>query len=187
MEQTGSNIAYMIISLVYILSFISIYYYKTVLLGVLVLYLINVVASIFISKDIFTSPKVNDNGTILLFIPIVLNIISSTMVCVTLKHLHYKYNKKGEHIKLSKYYTKVISKYFSMFITSIVFSGLLVWFYFSEPSDRPYFDYHFTGMGIDPKIMITKFILKIMLIPINLGLSGYMVFGAHQFTRLRNS
>ena len=187
MAECGSQIPYMIIAFVYMLSFISIYYHKTVLLGVLVLFLINVVASVIISKDMFMSPKVNDVGTMLLFIPIVLNVVSSTMVGVTLQHLHAKYNKKDEHIKLSKYYTEVISKYFAMFIVSIVFGGLLVWFYFSEPSDRPYFDYQFTGMGVDPKLMVLKFILKILLIPINLGLSSYMVFGAHQFTKLRNS
>jgi hypothetical protein len=187
MTQCGTQIAYMIISLVYIVSFITIYYNKTVLLGVLVLFSINVVASIFISKDMFTSPKVNDIGTMLLFIPIVLNVVSSTMVGITLLALHAKYNKKDEHIKLSKYYTQIISKYFAMFIVTIVFGGLLVWFYFSEPSDRPYFDYQFTGMGVDPKLMVLKFILKILLIPINVGLSSYMVFGAHQITKLRNS
>jgi hypothetical protein len=109
------------------------------------------------------------------------------MVGITLLALHAKYNKKDEHIKLSKYYTQIISKYFAMFIVTIVFGGLLVWFYFSEPSDRPYFDYQFTGMGVDPKLMVLKFILKILLIPINVGLSSYMVFGAHQFTKLRNS
>ena len=187
MAECGKQIPYMIIALIYILGIITIYYNKTVLLGVLVLFLINIVASIFISKDMFVSPKENDIGTMLLFIPIVLNVVSSTMVGVTLQHLHAKYNKKDEHIKLSKYYSRLISKYFTMFIISIVFSGLLLWFYFTEPSDLPYFDYHFTGAGIDPNTMITKFILKILLIPINLGLSSYMVYGAHQFTKLRNS
>lgn len=187
MPDCGSQIPYMIIAFVYILSFISIYYHKTVLLGVLILFLINVVASIFISKDMFMSPKVNDVGTMLLFIPIVLNVVSSTMVGVTLQHLHAKYNKKDEHIKLSKHYTQMISKFFAMFIITIVFNGLLVWFYFVEPSDQPYFDYKFVGMGVDPKLMVLKFILKILLIPINLALSSYMVYGAHQFTKLRNS
>ena len=186
MTQCGTQIAYMIISLVYILSFITIYYNKTVLLGVLVLFLINVVASIFISKDMFTSPKVNDIGTMLLFIPIVLNVVSSTMVAVTLQYLHAKYNKKDERIKLSKHYSNWISTYFAMFIISIIFSGVLLWFYFSEPSDRPYIDYQFTGAGIDPKTMITKFALKLILIPINMSLSAYMVYSADQFTKLRN-
>lgn len=185
-QDCGMQIPYMIIAFVYMLSFISIYYHKTVLLGVLVLFLINVVASIFIVKDMFVSPKVNDPGTILLFIPIVLNVVSSTMVGVTLLSLHDKYNKKDEHIKLSKHYSEVISKYFAMFIATIVFGGLLIWFYFSENVERPYFDYQFTGMGVNPKWMVLKFILKLLLVPINLGLSGYMVFGAHQFTKLRN-
>lgn len=185
-QDNGSSIPYITMTFIYILSFISIYYYATVLLGVFVLYTINVIATMFILKDMFLFSKVNDPVFIVLFIPIVLNIISSTMIGVTLKSLHSRYNKKDKSIKLTNHYTDVISNYFAMFITTIVFNGLLVYFYFTEPIGIPYIDYNFVGMGVSPRWLIFKLVLKLVLIATNLGLSSYMVYSAHTFTKLMN-
>ena len=105
----------------------------------------------------------------------------------TLKTLHSKFNKDQETMKLSDKSKKMVSNYFTMFITTIAFTWFLALFYFGESHNTNFFDFIFVGKTFPPKILMIIFILKICVCGAGLGLSGYMVFLANKFSKLKNS
>uniref|UniRef100_A0A6C0D5Q2 Uncharacterized protein n=1 Tax=viral metagenome TaxID=1070528 RepID=A0A6C0D5Q2_9ZZZZ len=180
-------IAYIIFAIIYVAAFIALYVRNSALVGIVLLYVINIVYSIFIIKDMFLSKKSEQVITIIITSIIILNAVSSTMVVFTLKTLHSKFNKEKETMKLSNESKKIISIYFTMFITTIAFTWFLALFYFGESHNTIFFDYIFIGKIIPPRMLMIIFILKICLCGAGLGLSGYMVFLSDRFSKLKNS
>jgi len=180
-------IAYFMFFIVYVAAFIALYVRNSALVGIVLLYVINLVYSIFVIKDMFLSKKSEQIITVIIFAILVLNAVSSTMVMFTLKTLHSKFNKDQETMKLSDKSKKILSTYFTMFITTIAFTWFLALFYFGESHNTNFFDYIFVGKIIPPRMLIIIFILKICICGAGLGLSGYMVFLSDRFSKLKNS
>jgi hypothetical protein len=180
-------ITYVIFLIIYIAAFIALYVRNSALVGIVLLYVINIVYSIFIIKDMFLSKKSEQVITIIITAIVVLNVVSSTMVVFTLKTLHSKFNKDQETMKLSNESKKMMSIYFTMFITTIAFTWFLALFYFGESHNTNFFDYIFVGKIIPPRMLMIIFILKICVCGAGLGLSGYMVFLSDRFSKLKNS
>ena len=180
-------ITYIIFFIVYIIAFIAIYIKNTALLGIVLLYVINIIYSIFVIKDMFLSKKSEQIITFIIIAILVLNAVSSTMIAITFRGLHAKFNKTNNTLKLSITNKRKMSVYFTMFITTIVFTWFLALFYFGEGENVNFFDYVFIGKLISPKVLFTFFILKICVCGAGLGLSAYMVFLANQFLKLRRS
>jgi hypothetical protein len=178
---------YIIFFIIYVAAFIALYVRNSALVGIVLLYVINIVYSIFIIKDMFLSKKSEQIITVIIFAILVLNAVSSTMVMFTLKTLHSKFNKDQETMKLSEKSKKMMSTYFTMFITTIAFTWFLSLFYFGESHNTNFFDFIFVGKIFPPKILMIIFILKICVCGAGLGLSGYMVFLANKFSKLKNS
>lgn len=180
-------IAYVMFFIIYVAAFIALYVRNSALVGIVLLYVINAVYSIFIIKDMFLSKRSEQIITIIITAIVVLNVVSSTMVMFTLKSLHSKFNKDKETMKLSDKSKKMVSTYFAMFITTIAFTWFLALFYFGESHNTNFFDFIFVGKIIPPKMLVIIFILKICVCGAGLGLSGYMVFLANKFSKLKNS
>jgi hypothetical protein len=180
-------IAYFMFFIIYVAAFIALYVRNSALVGIVLLYVINIVYSIFIIKDMFLSKKSEQIITVIIFAILILNSISSTILMFTLKTLHSKFNKDQETMKLSDKSKKMVSNYFTMFITTIAFTWFLALFYFGESHNTNFFDFIFVGKTFPPKILMIIFILKICVCGAGLGLSGYMVFLANKFSKLKNS
>jgi len=180
-------IAYFMFFIIYVAAFIALYVRNSALVGIVLLYVINLVYSIFVIKDMFLSKKSEQIITVIILAILVLNAVSSTMVMFTLKTLHSKFNKDQETMKLSDKSKKMVSTYFTMFITTIAFTWFLALFYFGESHNTNFFDYIFVGKIIPPRMLMIIFILKICICGAGLGLSGYMVFLANKFSKLKNS
>ena len=180
-------ITYIIFFIIFVMAFIAIYVKNAVLVAIALLYVINIVYSMILIKDMFLSEKSEQIITFIIMAILVLNAVSSTMVVFTFKSLHAKFNKKKETIKLSEKSKKQMSVYFTMFITTIAFTWFLAMFYFGEASSANFFDYNFVGKSIPPKLLVLIFILKISTCIAGLGLSAYMVFLSDRFSKLRNS
>jgi hypothetical protein len=178
---------YIIFFIVFLMAFIAIYVKNAALIGVLLLYVINIVYSLVLIKDMFTSKKSEQIITFIITAILVLNAVSSTMVIFTFKSLHERFNKKKETIKLSAKSKKQISDYFTMFIATIAFTWFLAMFYFGDSETANFFDYTFVGKSIPPKLLVVIFILKISTCIAGLGLSAYMVFLSDQFSKLKRS
>jgi hypothetical protein len=180
-------ITYIIFFIIFVMAFIAIYVKNAVLVAIALLYVINIVYSMILIKDMFLSEKSEQIITFIIMAILVLNAVSSTMVVFTFKSLHAKFNKKEETVKLSAKSKKQMSVYFTMFITTIAFTWFLAMFYFGEAISANFFDYNFVGKSIPPKLLVLIFILKISTCIAGLGLSAYMVFLSDRFSKLRNS
>lgn len=180
-------ISYTLFIVVYIMSFICIYKRNVVLLGVMLLYIINIIYSVFLIKDMFLWKKSEQIITFIISAILVLNMASSSLIIMTFRTLHAKYNKNGETIKLSPQNRERISKYFTMFICTIVFVWVLAMYYFVEDESVEYFSFVFIGQNASPSMLVTKFLMKIALSITSLGLSGYMVYLANKLSKLRRS
>ena len=180
-------ISYTLFIVVYIMSFICIYKRNVVLLGVMLLYIINIIYSVFLIKDMFLWKKSEQIITFIISAILVLNMASSSLIIMTLRTLHAKYSKNNETIKLSPQNRARISKYFTMFICTIVFVWVLAMYYFVEGESVEYFSFVFIGQNASPSMLVTKFLMKIALSITSLGLSGYMVYLANKLSKLRRS
>lgn len=180
-------ITYFIFFILFVMAFIAIYIRNSALVGITLLYVVNIVYSMILIKDMFLSKKSEQIITFIISAILVLNAISSTLVVFTFKGLHAKFNQKKETLKLSDKSKKQMSVYFTMFITTIAFIWFLVMFYFGEGGAVNFFNYMFVGKSIPPKLLVLIFILKISICIAGLGLSAYMVFLSDQFSKLKNS
>lgn len=178
-------ISYLIIGVVYIMSFYCIYKRNVALLGALLLYIINLIFSIFITKDMLLSGRSEEIITFIIIAIFGLNTASSSLVMMTLKTLHAKYTKNNENVKLSPGNRARVSKYFAMFMCTIVFSWFLLFFYFAGDMQKPYFNYVFVGQSTSPIILVIILFLKVALSITSLGLSGYMVYLGNDLSKLK--
>jgi hypothetical protein len=180
-------ISYVLFIVVYIMSFICIYKRNVALLGVMLLYIINIIYSVFLMKDMFLWTKSEQIITFIITAILLLNLVSSSLIIMTLRTLHAKYNKNGETIKLAPQNQARISQFFTMFICTIVFVWVLAIYYFVEGEGVEYFSFVFIGQNASPGMLVAKFLMKISLSITSLGLSGYMVYLANKLSKLRRS
>jgi len=169
------------------MSFVCIYKRNVALLGVVLLYVINIIYSVFLIKDMFLWTKSEQIITFIISAILILNLASSSLIIMTFRTLHAKYNKNNETIKLSPQNTDRISQYFTMFICTIVFVWVLAMYYFVEGENVEYFSFAFIGQNVSPAMLMTKFLMKISLCITSLGLSSYMVYLADKLSKLRRS
>ena len=156
--------SYVSIFSVFIMALFYLYDRKTSLFAILLLYLINIVYSIVLSKDIFNSPKANGSSFITIIIAFALfsNVCSSTLIMDTLRRLHAKYFKHKETIKLSTTNRNRLSLYISMWVASWFILFILTAFFFIESVNTPYFSYEFIGKEISPPGMLLGFLIKVI-------------------------
>jgi hypothetical protein len=183
-----SYLSYMAAFVLFIISGISIYTQETSLLGVLLLYLTNVIYSILFLKDLLSSEKMNSSDIIaIVFIAIMsLNMVSSTIVIMTFRKLHVTYLLNDESIQLSDKSRNIISLYLTLWIVTIIMLWVLFAFYFIEPVSQPFFDYKFIGQEISPLFMFGGFLIKVIFSLASLGMSGYMVYLAKIFSDVKS-
>jgi len=182
-----SYLSYLAIFVVFVMSSVTIYNNSTSLLGVLLLYLTNVIYSILFAKDIVSSEKLNISGPIaFVFIAtLILNLVSSTMIILTFRKLHATYLKNNETIDLSDKSRNLISLYLTLWIATIIMLWVLFAFYFIEPLSEPFFNYQFIGQDLSPTFMFMGFIIKAIFSISSLGISGYMVYLAKMFSDVK--
>lgn len=177
-------LSYIIIYILFIISFYCVYNKNVSLLGILLLYLTNIIYSIFTVKDLLESQKKNTNQliTFIIFSIVLINVLSSTVIISTLKSLHATYAKNEENIQISSKSRKLISIYIAMWITVIIFLFILCTFYFIEPPVFMFFDYNFNNKSVSPMLLLISFFLKVILSVGGVGLSGYMMYLATIFS-----
>ena len=186
-DDCMSYVSYLATFAVFILAGITVYNKSISLLGVLLLYLVNVVYSILFAKDIFSSEKSNTNGIISIMIIAVLglNIASSTMIIMTFRKLQVTYLKNNETIQMSDKSRNLISLYLTLWIATIIMVWVLFAFYFIEPITEPFFNYQFIGQELSPVFMFMGFVIKSVFSFGSLGISGYMVYLAKMFSDVK--
>ena len=177
-------LSYFAVFAIFIVSCVAIYSHITALLGVLLLYLTNIMFSGLFVKDLLMSAKLGTSDMIALvfFGTIALNLTSSTMVMLTFRKLHATYLKNDETIDLSDKTRNIISVYLTFWILTISMLWVLFAFYFMEQPETPFYNYQFVGQEISPLFMFMGFVIKIVFSLASLGMSGYMVYLAKLFS-----
>lgn len=183
-----SFLGYVIVFIVFILSGVAIYDKATSLLGVLLMYLTNLIYSVLFIKDLLVSEKLKTSDLIsfVLISTLLLNMISSSMVIMTFRKLHATYLKNNETINLSNKSRNIISLYLTLWIATIVMLWVLFAFYFIESSTTPFYNYIFIGQEMSPLFLFAGFFIKVAFSLASLGISGYMVYLAKIFSDIKS-
>jgi NADH:ubiquinone oxidoreductase subunit 5 (subunit L)/multisubunit Na+/H+ antiporter MnhA subunit len=174
---------YLVIFVLFIIAFITSFNLNISLLGVLLLYLVNLIYTLTLSKDVLNSPKYDLSSTlsVLIITVLVLNVVSSTIIINTLRKLHAIFLKKKDNVKLSDKNQKKLSLFVALWIMSLVTLTIITAFYFIEPVGEPFFNYMFVDKELSPTVVFTGFIIKIICIIISLSSAIYMMFIANKF------
>jgi len=180
-------VSYISIFSMFLLSFYYVYHKSAWLLGILLLYLVNIVWSVFFAKDIFASEKANIAPLIsfALIAILAMNVVSSTMVMMTLRNLHASFLKKESSIELSDKSQKMLKEYLKLWIATIIMTWVLFAFYFVEPASQPFLNYMFIGQTLSPLFMFGGFLIKIVFALTSVGFSAYMVFVGKTFSDIK--
>ena len=180
------------------LAFIAMRKKKLELMGIVVSILIATVTHGFLIRDIFASDKQYEMVIYVIIFSIGLLFTSSIFIIKTLAHLHKQFSAKDSIIHLTKENRARLDKYKKMFITCIIFIGLLAFSFFTlkctncnqnpPPTKKEYEKYYHEDVILNlfstdnnkpliEKILptISGFIKMGMSVSV-LGISGYMVY-----------
>ena len=174
---------YVVILVLFIIAFISSFNSNISLLGVILLYFVNLIYTLTLSKDVLNSPKADFSSTVsfLVISVLVLNVVSSTMMINTLRKLHAIFLKKKDTVKLSDKNRKKLSLFVALWTISLVTLTIITAFYFIEPVGEPFFNYMFSDKELSPAVVLAGFVVKIACIIISLSSASYMMFIADKF------
>ena len=168
---------------------------KLELMGIVVSIIIATVTHGFLIRDIFESDKKYEMVIYVIIFSIALLFTSSIFIIKTLTHLHKQFSAKNSIIHLTKENRARLNKYKKMFITCVLFIGVLAFSFFtlkctncdSNSIPKTYEKYYHEDVilnlfsadnkPVTEKILptISGFIKMGMSISV-LGISGYMVY-----------
>jgi len=134
MENSDCSLAFYVMFLtVYIIGFICIYKKNVELIGLGLLYTINIFASVFLINNLYTLSNNFFNVFLILCIVFIFIIVSFTLLMVSISRIYVNTKRKGSNeIILSNNNKKLVKKYKDFFVSSIVFIwAFLILFFLS--------------------------------------------------------
>ena len=179
--------SYVLSFVVFIMAIFTIYNTSVSLFGIILLYMINIIYSILLAKDLFSFPKIDISPSIVFILSAVLglNIASSTVVMLTIRKINADHAKENKKMELSQKSRNTLSIYIAGWIFTIIMVWILSGFYFIEPIDKSFFSYEFIGQEVSPLLVLIGFIIKSGLSLVAMAISGYMVYKAKQFSDIK--
>ena len=173
---------YMIFLTIYILAFVCIFLKNVQLIGYGLLYTINILASIFLVKDLHSKIANNVPVFVGIIIIIILNIVSSSLLIVAISRI-YKYSKNDENLVLSYQNNKKIYLYRDLFISVLVFLWIILLYIFIQPN--PSFDIS-NVFNKDLKMGIIEF-FKLIIFAYPLAMSPFLLYHANNLVKITSS
>jgi len=165
---------YIFFIIIYIISFSALYNKNSEVIGILLLFFINIIASIFCGKDLYDFLN-NNNPQILLILSIIFcfNIVASTLFLTAIMRIYtFTKNKGSDKLIVSKKNRKMIERFKSLFISVIVVLWVFLFLLFILPKDQPI-------INLD-KIFNTFEIFKILLVLYPLAVSCYLIYSSNK-------
>jgi hypothetical protein len=183
------------------LSFVTMSRQKLELMGIVMSIIIATVTHIFLIRDIFSSDKQYEMVIYVIIFSICLLFTSSIFIIKTLYHLHKQFSAKKSIIHLTKENRARLDKYKNMFITCIIFIGLLAFSFFTlkctncETIPKTYEKYYHEDVilnlfsadntPVSEKILPTiSGLIKMGMSISVLSISGYMVYLTHLLSKI---
>ena len=177
-------IIYFIIFIVYVIAFSCMYIMKVELIGIFLLYFINLVASVFIVSDFFklTANTVNFSYFIGMCILLIFNVISSTFFVISIyRFAKFSYDNDSKNkLIISSKNRMLVHKYKSMFI-SIVMCFIVLFFLFFTIQPFQNKNYPFIQ-----RVTLLN-IFKAVLILYTTATSSYLVYLGNRLLETTNS
>jgi len=165
---------YIFFIIIYIISFSALYNKNSEVIGILLLFFINIIASIFCGKDLYDFLN-NNNPQILLILSIIFcfNIVASTLFLTAIMRIYtFTKNKGSDKLIVSKKNRKMIERFKSLFISVIVVLWVFLFLLFILPKDQPI-------INLD-KIFNTFEMFKILLVLYPLAVSCYLIYSSNK-------
>lgn len=165
---------YIFFIIIYIISFSALYNKNSEVIGILLLFFINIIASIFCGKDLYDFLN-NSNPQILLILSIIFcfNIVASTLFLTAIMRIYtFTKNKGSDKLIVSKKNRKMIERFKSLFISVIVVLWVFLFLLFILPKDQPI-------INLD-KIFNTFEMFKILLVLYPLAVSCYLIYSSNK-------
>jgi hypothetical protein len=188
MEDCHPFFRYLIFFIIFLIGFFCMFIKNIELIGIGIVFVINIINSYFLGIDILNHPSV-ERGEItfmvIIFISLAFLFVSSILIMITLKDLHATYSKMGSKIKMSAENRKKYSKYKIIFMLCIIFIGILSLIYFLQPSEYDFFRIVY-GTKYYIVLSILLALIKYGLSAAVLGLSAYSVYLSNDLAHLPN-
>lgn len=169
---------YIFFIIIYIISFSALYKKNSEVIGILLLFFINIIASVFSAKDLYEYVN-NSNPQILLILSIIFcfNIVASTLFLTAIMRIYtFSKNKDSDKLIVSNTNRKMIQRFKSLFISVIVVLWVFLFLLFFLPKDQPI-------INLD-KIFNIFEIFKIMLVLYPLAVSCYLIYSSNKLMLL---
>jgi hypothetical protein len=173
---------YIIFFTIFIIAFVCTFLKNVQLIGYGLLYAINILATIFLVKDLHSKIANKVPLFIAILIILILNIVSSSLLIVSISRI-YKYSKDDEKLVLSYDNIKKIHLYRDLFISVLVFLWIVLLYIFIQPN--PSFDIS-NVFNKDLKMGIIEF-FKLIMLAYPLAMSPYLVYHANNLVNITNS
>ena len=171
---------YIFFIIIYIISFSALYKKNSEIIGILLLYFINIIASIFCGRDLYDFLN-NSNPQILLILSIIFcfNIVASTLFLTAIMRIYtFSKNKDSDKLIVSKTNRKMIQRFKAFFISVIVVLWVFLFLLFFLPKDKP-------DKPDKPIIDLDKIfnifeMFKILLVLYPLAVSCYLIYSSNK-------
>lgn len=188
MDDCHPFFRYFIFFIIFLIGFFTMYMKKIELIGIGIVFAINIINSYFLGIDIINSDVTLNGFSSFLIVSIpslVLLVVSSILVMITLSKAHAQYTKKGSKIKMSPENRKKLDQFKLFFMLCIIFMGILSTIFFLQPQDSDFFKIVYG----DKKYFLLCLLLAIIKYGLSgavLGLSGYLVYLSNELAQLPN-
>lgn len=178
---------YMMFLATYIIGFYSVYKKNLEFIGLALLYIINIFASIFCASNLLGKLLPMPIFGILCII-FIFNIVAFTLLMITISRVYKFTTKKGsDDVILSQNNKKMIKRFKDFFVSSVVFIwAFLIIFVFHDKS-KPFIDVNNFDFSEKPFIIPIIEIFKIILLAYPLGVSIYLIVSTNNLAMLTRS
>ena len=183
---------YMMFLATYIIGFHCIYKKNLEFIGLGLLYIINIFASIFCASNLLGKLQPMPVFGILCII-FIFNIVAFTLLMITISRVYKFTTKKGsDDVILSPHNKKIIKRFKDLFISSLVFIwAFLILFVFhdkkSTATDIPFIDLNNFNFSEKPLIIPMFEIFKTILLAYPLGVSIYLIVSTNNLAMVTRS
>jgi len=188
MEDCHPFFRYLIFFIIFLIGFFCMFIKNIELIGIGIVFAINIINSYFLGIDILNHPSVERGDItfmVIIYISLIFLFVSSILIMITLKDLHATYSKMGSKIKMSAENKKKYNQYKLIFMICIIFIGVLSLIYFLQPSEYDFFRIIY-GNKYYIILSLLLALIKYGLSASVLGLSAYLVYLSNDLAQLPN-
>ena len=187
MIECLSFFRYIVVFIIYIMAFVPMSIYNLELVGIGLMFIVNLITSFFIFVDflgISETSKKYDIFVGVLIVGLALNLVSSILIVIALSKLHKNSTQNGLPMQLSPSARQQLENFKKVFCLNVFSILTMTMLFFLGKPGVSFYNYSF-----DQSTAIREtffFIVKLLLTFGTLGMSAYLVYISNFMTGLIN-